>query len=253
MTLKFIIDTSEFEVDAVIFDKDGTLNDSISVMPEIAKRRVAEIKKIFPEAKGLEMQLSKTIGLQNDGTIDRYSPMMIGSRIETTTAAAVALYVSGCAKWSNAVSLAWEAFMKADSSLNAEQKVLLLPGVFDLIKEVNCLAGKVAIATNDVRASIDKFLYLSDLKKYVHAVACSDEVNSGKPAPDLVFLAAKRLKVLPQRCLIVGDSTLDIEMGFAAGVKKTVGVLTGSSSHSDFIGKADFVVRDIRSIRVLQG
>jgi beta-phosphoglucomutase-like phosphatase (HAD superfamily) len=49
-------------------------------------------------------------------------------------------------------------------------------------------------------------------------VVSSDEVEHGKPAPDVYLLAARRLGVDPARCLVVEDSLNGVRAGRAAGM-----------------------------------
>jgi phosphonatase-like hydrolase len=63
----------------------------------------------------------------------------------------------------------------------------------------------------------------------VDAVVCGDDVERGRPAPDLIRQAMERTGVdNPQHVLNVGDTTLDLRAGFAAGVAVNVGVLSGA-------------------------
>ncbi len=50
------------------------------------------------------------------------------------------------------------------------------------------------------------------------AIVSSDEVAAGKPAPDVYLLAASRLGVAPERCLVVEDSLNGVRAGKAAGM-----------------------------------
>ncbi len=248
MTLNLIINGHTVSADAVIFDKDGTINNSLKVMPEIAKSRVNQIKKYLPQAVKYENQMAQAIGLRG-GKIDPDSPMMVGSRQETVNAAATVLYMATEIGWQQATEAIWKAFLEGDNDLSADQRVSLIEGAKKTIQEIFRLGGRISIATNDVKESTLSFLYHSGLDKYIHAVACSDEVRSGKPEPDLALLAADRMKIDIKQCILVGDSISDMEMGRRAGVKKSVGVLSGSADHKSLIGKADLIISSIAEMK----
>lgn len=235
------------KVEAVIFDKDGTLNNSAAVMPILAESRVAQLIKHLPWAENLVEQLAEAIGLRG-AVIDPHSPMMVGSRQETVAAAATILYLSRQIGWEQAVKVTGMAFIEGDNMVAPEQKTALFPGVRELFTAINQSGGKIALATNDIRISTEAFLAHSGLDTEVYAFACADEVSHGKPAPDLALLAAKRLKVDPAECLLVGDSVFDMEMGKLAGVKKTAGVLSGSAKRPELAALADFVIESIKDI-----
>ena len=64
-----------------------------------------------------------------------------------------------------------------------------------------------------------KLLRHTPLKKYFHEnFVSAEEVKNPKPAPDVFLEAAKRLKVNPKRCLVIGDGKSDVRGGVAAGM-----------------------------------
>jgi phosphonatase-like hydrolase len=63
----------------------------------------------------------------------------------------------------------------------------------------------------------------------IHSVVCGDEVQLGRPAPDLILLAMKLAEVTsPDQVANVGDTSLDLQAGSNAGVKWNIGVLSGA-------------------------
>jgi HAD superfamily hydrolase (TIGR01509 family) len=84
---------------------------------------------------------------------------------------------------------------------------------------VRSLAARwpVALASSSHPDVIAAALDLLGLHDVFGAVTSSDEVAHGKPEPDVYQLAAQRLGVAPERCLVVEDSTNGILAGKAAG------------------------------------
>jgi N-acetyl-D-muramate 6-phosphate phosphatase len=70
------------------------------------------------------------------------------------------------------------------------------------------------------------FLEQFDLVKYFDVIITGLSAPHTKPYPDPVLLAAKRMNVDPESCLMIGDTTVDIRAGRSAGAQ-TVGVLCG--------------------------
>lgn len=66
----------------------------------------------------------------------------------------------------------------------------------------------LAIATNRGK-SILSILDHFNLQDFFTVVVTSQDVERPKPAPDMLFLAAEKLKVKPEHCLFIGDSELD--------------------------------------------
>ena len=64
-------------------------------------------------------------------------------------------------------------------------------------------------------------------------------------------LILKELSVDKENTVIVGDAITDIEMGFNAGLKASIGVCSGLTSERKLGEKTDYVIEDISMIRVL--
>jgi phosphoglycolate phosphatase-like HAD superfamily hydrolase len=64
------------------------------------------------------------------------------------------------------------------------------------------------------------------LTGYFQAVASGQTCRHTKPYPDPILWASKRIGVPPESCLMIGDTTVDMRAGKAAGAQ-TVGVLCG--------------------------
>ncbi len=108
---------------------------------------------------------------------------------------------------------------------NRTQKFLLIPGVDTLLAT---LKGRYPMAIVSARheKSTMRFLEQFDLVKYFDVIVTGLSAPHTKPFPDPIFLAARKLGVRPEECLMIGDTTVDIHAGKAAGCQ-TVGVLCG--------------------------
>ncbi|HET6443828.1 MAG TPA: HAD-IA family hydrolase, partial [candidate division Zixibacteria bacterium] len=82
-----------------------------------------------------------------------------------------------------------------------------------------------------------------DLLEHCQAIAGGDEVDEGKPAPDVYLLAAKRLDMDPARCLALEDSVPGINAAATAGML-TVAVPNGDTASGNF-EKVAFVYKSL--------
>ena len=94
---------------------------------------------------------------------------------------------------------------------------LLYPETIKVIKEIRNKGIKVAISTGMSKDLLFKVLDLSGLAKEVDAVVSSDDVQTGKPEPDIFIEAFKRIDVNPKDGIVVGDSENDIIPGKKIG------------------------------------
>jgi len=76
----------------------------------------------------------------------------------------------------------------------------------------------IAVASGGTRDAVNRTLHYIGAGKLFEVVVTIDDVSRGKPAPDTFLLAAKRLGVKPEECVVFGDSVLDIEGAKAAGM-----------------------------------
>jgi HAD superfamily hydrolase (TIGR01509 family) len=94
--------------------------------------------------------------------------------------------------------------------------VEVIPGAAETVRRLAAVVP-VAIASSAHPAVIEAAVDALGLHGVFSAIASSDEVPRGKPAPDVYLLAARRLGADPARCLVVEDSTNGVLAGKAAG------------------------------------
>lgn len=78
---------------------------------------------------------------------------------------------------------------------------------------------KIAVASSSDLHHINNNLEKTNVLKYIDVIASGEEVKNGKPAPDVFLLAAERLGVKPENCLVLEDSKFGVKAGFLAGMK----------------------------------
>lgn len=76
----------------------------------------------------------------------------------------------------------------------------------------------LAVASNSPSGRVKEMLSAIGVWEYVSAAAGIDEVDAGKPAPDVYLLACGRLGAEPARCLAVEDSPTGVKAAAAAGL-----------------------------------
>lgn len=93
----------------------------------------------------------------------------------------------------------------------------ILPGVLEFIKALKARAIKVAIGSSSKNTPIIlEKIGLSDL---FDAIADGNEISKSKPDPEVYQLAAKKLGIPAEYCLVVEDAEAGIEAALAAGMK----------------------------------
>ncbi|KHD38714.1 beta-phosphoglucomutase [Clostridium acetobutylicum] len=93
----------------------------------------------------------------------------------------------------------------------------ILKGVMNVLETLRAKNIKIAIGSSSKNTSI--ILEKIKLDKYFDAVADGREIKKSKPDPEVFLLAAKKLKVSPEECLIVEDADAGVEAAIAGGMK----------------------------------
>ena len=89
------------------------------------------------------------------------------------------------------------------------------PQVLAALKKQNYVIG---LATSSISDLVLHFLKRHDLNQYFDAITTGEEVENGKPAPDIYLTAARKAGAEPQRCLVVEDAIAGLEAGRTAGM-----------------------------------
>ena len=92
-------------------------------------------------------------------------------------------------------------------------------GVKDIFEYIRNNGLKCAVATSTRRESAEKTLHKIGVWDYLDAVVYGDEVEHGKPEPDIFLRAAKAIGVNPSEAVVVEDSINGIKAGYAADMR----------------------------------
>ena len=123
----------------------------------------------------------------------------------------------------------------------------LIPGALDTVRRLS-RHYPLAVASSAHPAVIEAALSTTGLRPAFRVVVSSDEVEHGKPAPDVYLAAALRLGVPAGDCLVVEDSLNGVLAGRAAGM--TVALVPNLSipPAAGAVEAADLVVPDLASL-----
>ncbi|KAF6136932.1 hypothetical protein GIB67_025766, partial [Kingdonia uniflora] len=116
-----------------------------------------------------------------------------------------------------------------------------LPGANRLIRHLHKHGVPLALASNSRTNNIEeKISHQQGWKELFAIVLGSDQVNAGKPSPDIFLEAAKRIGVDPGYCLVIEDSLVGVMAAKAAGMK--VVVVPSVQTQADRYSVTDFVL-----------
>ena len=176
-------------VDVVAFDFDGTLADTTSVILATARQTLEDLS----HPASLCEHFASMIGLPL-----RQAFLGVGVPDEAADACVVRY---------------------RERFLGNARHIQLVPAVRECLEQLSRLGILMGVVSSRGRQSLHPMLEQLQIRAHFREVLAEEDVSAKKPAPDLVLELAARLGVSPERILVVGDTTYDIEMGHAAGAR----------------------------------
>jgi HAD superfamily hydrolase (TIGR01509 family) len=210
------------DIDAVIFDLDGTLVDSMWMWKSIDIEYLGKFGISFPE----DLQRS----------------------IEGMSFSETAIYFKkrfGLEDSLDQIKSDWNA-MAWDKYLNEVPLKEGVPELLEYLKKNHIPAG---IATSNSKELVELIIEKHGIGNYFTSIRTSCEVPKGKPSPDIYLLVAKDLKVEPSRCLVFEDVLQGIMAGKNAEMR--VCAVYDEFSEDDLEQKkrlADYYVRTLTEV-----
>jgi len=179
-------------VEACIFDLDGTLVDSMWMWPEI------------------DREYLKRFGIEYDENLK--------NEIDGISFHETAVYFKnkfGICDSIEKICKDWEEMAFDKYKYEVKEK----PGCMNFLKHLESKNIKLGIATSNSRSMVEAVLNSLDIMKFFKVIITSDEVKKGKPAPDIYLKTAKLLDTKPHKCLVFEDVVAGIMAGKSAGMK----------------------------------
>lgn len=209
---------------AVIFDMDGTLLDSEPMHQKTVLMLLEKLKISSGEA---------------------YSEKLTGADYETIWENNIKTYnivtpLDEILKMQNDIT--YEYFSETDF---AE-----LPGVTALLRDLSENNILTAVASSAPESIIDLVLKKLNIISYMDSVCGIESVKRSKPAPDLFVLAAERLGVRPENCIVIEDSLVGVTAAKRAGMKCVL--IRNRSTAREALDKADRVIDSFYEIDFLK-
>ena len=178
-------------MDAVLFDLDGTLVDS--------------------------MWMWKEIDIEYLGRFGLACPPDLQKVIEGMSFSETARYFKNRFEIPDSIDEIKHAWIQM-SIEKYRSEVPLKPGARRFLEYLACTGKKAGIATSNGQDMVDAVLESLKIRPYFQVIATACEVPAGKPAPDIYLEVARRLCVSPARCMVFEDVPAGILAGKRAGM-----------------------------------
>lgn len=230
---------------AMIFDLDGTLVQTERLKAYSYAKAIQELSPNSIEEAVIIEAFKEVVGLSR-----REVAVGLLQRFNLEEAAQTRMSEFG-------VSVPWQAFVQIRSryyeEMLADPRVILnntWPHNMALLAEARRTGCMVGLATMSYCPQVNRILDVLDLSKAFHFVASRDDVESGKPDPEIYSLVAKELGIEPDNCLVIEDSPTGVKAALAAGMHciAVTTPFTRSAIHAGKILDERWIVDDPASL-----
>jgi beta-phosphoglucomutase family hydrolase len=123
-------------------------------------------------------------------------------------------------------------------------QVVLYPGIRKMLQELQRAGARQAIASSAPQENIDVLVNELNMASFFQAIVSGCEIKS-KPDPATFLLAAERLGVNPQHCVVIEDALHGIEAARRAGMKC---IAVATTHPVVLLSQADLVVESINQL-----
>lgn len=210
-------------IEAVIFDLDGTLIDSMWVWKNIDIEYMEKYKLEPPKTFNRDIE-GRSFRETAEYFKETFNIPKTVEEIEDD--------------WNK---MAWDKY---------EHEVKLKKGTLNLLKYLKEKKIKMGIATSNSRELVELVLKSNGIDKFFDMICTSTEVQKGKPEPDIYLRVAKGLNKKSSECLVFEDVVNGIIAGKRANMKVCAVYDEASSEDTEEKKeKADFYVSDFTDIK----
>ena len=211
---------------AIVFDMDGVLVDTEQLWDEVREELTTEWGgRYTPEAQEAMMGMSSL-------EWSRYLHETVGLR---------------------APPEAINAEVVRRMLARYEVDLPVVPGAVEAVRRLDGEGFKLAVASSSNRELIDAVLRRIELAALFEATVSSEEVDRGKPAPDVYVEAARRLDVPPEKCAAIEDSASGIRAARAAGMRVVAYPNRHYAPSADVLASADAVIASLDALEAVLG
>ena len=234
--------TAFSRIEAILFDKNGTLEDSEAYLRTLGQKAARMIDAQIP---GIGEPLLMAFGINGD-FLDPAGLISVASRRETEIAAAAYIAETGRG-WFESLKIARQAIDEADQYVSKTPSPLFV-GSLEVLKSLSVAGLKLGILSAATTEEVRTFVRTHQLSDYLQLEKGVDDGPS-KPDPILFLEACQALGVEPGSTLMIGDSVGDMQMARDAKAAGCIGITW--IGKADNVKGADVVINQLDQIQVI--
>lgn len=252
------INGHDYDIRLFVFDKDGLMFESRQFWIELAQARVRALGKKYPEIPrnivkhwmsfvGAEYTTER--GFLEIKNVDPMGILAIAPVPEEIISSAAFFAEHLNMDWVNARNMAKDIFETGDQFFDLKSALKPQKGFPEIMQRLRSAGIPYGVATSDTKERVWQSLELFDDFSKLSFTITLDDVEKGKPNPDMLRLIQKRMCIPMNQIAMLGDSYVDVAMARAAGAIG-IGIPEEEAMRQRMLGIADEIVGSLDEIEI---
>ena len=255
------INGHEYEIRLFVFDKDGLMFESRQFWIELAQARIRAAGQKYPEIPKQTLEgwmtfvgasWTKEHGFLEVTDMDPAGILAVAPVPEEIISSAAYFADHQKRDWIRAREMTRDNFESGDRLFDLAAALKPRPGFPDILHRLQEAGIPYGVATSDTKERVEQSLDLFDRYEYVKFTVTLDDVERGKPCPDMLRLIQKKTGIPMGQIAMLGDSFVDVEMARAAGALG-IGIPEQESMRQRMLGTADEIITSLDEILIENG
>ena len=138
--------------------------------------------------------------------------------------------------------------LKKEMFVERIDEIKLMDNFNQLVSSMYDEGFPMAVASSNNRKIVNIIIEKFGLEKYMKFVISGEEVDKGKPDPEIFLTAAKKMNVKPEDCLVIEDATSGVKAAKAAGMK-CIGLKNPDHGNQD-LSEADLIINNLNELNL---
>ena len=252
------INGHEYDFRLFVFDKDGLMFESRQFWVELAQSRIKAVEKKhpdIPEAMVAEWMtfvgstLTSEHGFLEVVDVDPMGILAIAPVPEELIASASFFKDRLHMDWLSARALVMDIFETGDTFFDLAASLKPRPGFPDILRRLRKAGIPYGVATSDTKERVQLSLDMYDSYQEAAFTVTLDDVERGKPYPDMLQLIQKKTGIPMKYIAMLGDSYVDVAMARAAGATG-IGIPEQEEMRRRMVGMADEIIHSLEEIEI---
>lgn len=240
--IKVCVDKAQYEIEAILFDKDGTLIELDALWSGWFNQLWLQINEKKALVKTNKQTIAQSIGLDiHKELISVKSPLAMGTMEDIAIILSYHLYEEGI-PWDEAVKIVRQSMNTVHEAIDWETSLQPIRQLEAFLKEAEAKGIKLAVVTSDDTNIARLHLELLGLDHYFTSILGSENIARPKPFPDIGIASCHALDVSVENVIVIGDTNADMNLGKNLQAKATIGIVNERKGDGSHLTDADHLI-----------